>query len=234
MRLHRFYVSQPLGEEVVTTDVSLIKQWLKVFRYKEGDFVILFNGDGYDYTYSITFLSFKSSTLKKSSSEASFIPSQEITLYLSLIKKDNFELVVQKTTELGVTKIVPIISERSEKKNINKERLEKIITEASEQCGRGDVPVILPILLFKNALESISTDGVSLLFTMNGTPWKKLLQEDTLRDLSLVNLFIGPEGGWSTEEEKMFEENKVIPVSLGASVLRAETAAITACALVLL
>ena len=145
MRLHRFYVSQPLGEEVVIEDSLTIKQWLKVFRYDVGDFVILFNGDGYDYSYSLQTITKQSCTLARKKHDVSYLPTKKITLCLSLIKKDNFELVVQKATELGVSTIIPIITSRSEKKNLSFERLEKIVREASEQCGRGDIPMIKPI-----------------------------------------------------------------------------------------
>ena len=119
MRLHRFYVLQPLGEEVVIDDVSLINQWTKVFRYQEGNFVVLFNGDGYDYHYSLTSVTKKTCVLTRTKQTPSYIPKQKITLCLPVIKKDNFELAVQKATELGVTKIIPILSEHSEKKNLS-------------------------------------------------------------------------------------------------------------------
>ena len=117
MRLHRFYVEQPLGEEVVIDDVSTIKQWAKVFRYSQGDFVILFNGDGKDYHYVLEVLTQKECTLARVKSASAYIPSKKTYLYLSIIKKDNFEMVVEKASELGVTDIVPIISRFTEKKN---------------------------------------------------------------------------------------------------------------------
>lgn len=234
MRLHRFYVSQPLGEEVVIEDVSTIKQWLKVFRYTQGVSVILFNGDGNDYTYSIDSLTSKGCTLTRRKSSSSYIPIKKITLYLSLIKKDNFELVVQKATELGITSIVPILSERSEKKNVNQERLTKIALEASEQCGRGDIPIISPIVSLPKALETIPNDEIILVLQMNGTPWTDLSLQEKLKNSKATHLFIGPEGGWSNDEENLFIKKDVTLASLGNTVLRAETAAIVVCALICL
>lgn len=231
MRLHRFYVVQPLGEDVVINDVSLIKQWTSVFRYTTNDSVILFNGDGNDIVFSITSIDKKECVLTRKEQMPSFIPNKKVTLYLSCIKKDNFELVAQKAAEIGVTSIVPIISERSEKKNLNHERLEKIVIEASEQCGRGDIPVISSIISLKEALDMISKDSSSssIVLQMNGSSWKDFSTQKNKEGTSSVNLFVGPEGGWSATEEALFAQHHVIPVSLGETVLRAETAAILAC-----
>lgn len=224
MRLHRFYVEQPLGEEVVIDDVSLIKQWTKVFRYTETDFIILFNGDGTDVTYSFETITAKQCLLTKSSTATSYIPTKKITLYLSLIKKDNFELVVQKATELGVTAIIPIISERSEKKNLNEERLRKIAIEASEQCFRGDVPAISHIQKLTDVTKTIEAGGLALVMQMGGDT----LKEVTTTETDTISIFIGPEGGWTPQEEAVFKEIGVRSVSLAKTVLRAETAAIAA------
>src|SRR3989344_3057867 len=171
MRLHRFYVLQPLGEEVVINDVSTIKQWTKVFRYKKADFVVLFDGVGSDGTYSIESISPKECVLLRAKVSPSYIPEKKLTLYISVIKKDNFELVIQKATELGVTTIIPIIGERSEKKNLNGERLNKIAIESSEQCGRGDIPTILPIISLSEVLETESPHDVTYFLHMDGAPW---------------------------------------------------------------
>ena len=231
MRLHRFYVSQPLGEDVVINDVSIIKQWSKVFRYTIGDFVILFNGNGDDITFSISSLVAKECKLTRVDTASSYIPSKKITLYLSCIKKDNFELVVQKATELGITTIVPIISERSEKKNLNEGRLIKIAIEASEQCSRGDIPSISTIVSLEKALKSLQTtkDTFSFVLQIGGTPIREVSIQEKITSSASGTIFIGPEGGWSPEEESLFTESGITSISLGQTVLRAETAAIVAC-----
>lgn len=225
MRLHRFYVSQPLGEEVVIDDVSLIKQWSNVFRYTKGDLIVLFNGEGSDITYSFTSLSSKNASLLVQKKSPSYVPSTEITLYLSLIKGDNFELVVQKATELGVSYIVPILSERSEKKGLNLERLKKISIESSEQSGRGDIPTILPITTLTEILANKPPHEISYVLDISGNYFHK---EKT--GYKNIGLFIGPEGGWSDGEMQKFKENMVVCVSLGKTTLRAETAAIVSIA----
>ncbi|MBP6948987.1 MAG: 16S rRNA (uracil(1498)-N(3))-methyltransferase [Candidatus Pacebacteria bacterium] len=228
MRLHRFYVSQPLGEEVVIENVSILKQWLKVFRYTKNDSVILFNGDGFDVTYTIEEITLQKGILVQNSKLASYIPTKKIKLYLSLIKKDNFEFVVQKATELEVSEIIPVLSERSEKKNLNKERLIKIATEASEQCGRGDVPTISDILTLKKALETMHKNEDTFVLQMNGI---NISETRTKNTSNTISLFIGPEGGWSVVEEELFKNMNIVSISLGNTVLRAETASIAALAL---
>jgi 16S rRNA (uracil1498-N3)-methyltransferase len=231
MRLHRFYISQPLGEEVVIDGVSLVHQWMNVFRYKEGDTIILFNGDGYDYTYTITTCTKKSCTVIFLSKESNYIPARKTTLCLSLIKKDNFELVVQKATELGVTSIIPILAERSEKKNLSYERLEKIILEASEQSGRGDLVHVLPITSLKDVINSTDKEK-NIVLTLDGSP----LSSSPHRQYKEgeVRLFIGPEGGWMPSELQLMENAGFQLSSLGQTVLRAETAAIASVALLVL
>jgi 16S rRNA (uracil1498-N3)-methyltransferase len=230
MRLHRFYVEQPLGEVVVIKDVSLIQQWTKVFRYTVSDFVVLFNGEGSDLVYSLDSIEKKECTLIRNKQSPSYIPTKKVTLYLSIIKKDNFELVVQKATELGVTTIIPIISERSEKKNLNDERLRKIAIEASEQCGRGDIPLIPPITELSSVLKELNPSEACLFLQMDGIAWNDALLQKKLKE-GKVHLFIGPEGGWSPDEENLFRKSGATSVSLGPTVLRAETAAIVSVAL---
>ncbi len=227
MRLHRFYVSQPLGEDVVINDVPTIKQWIKVFRYTQGDFVILFNGEGSDVTYQLSSVSPSSCHLIRTKQSPSIIPKRNVTLYLSVIKKDLFELVVQKATELGISTIVPVITERAEKKNLNLSRLETIAREALEQCGRGDRVTILPIQNLQTILQNKSKNDICYVLQMGGFGIQDVVH--TLSKES-VGLFIGPEGGWSPAEVEIFATNNIRALSLGLTTLRAETAAIVACA----
>jgi 16S rRNA (uracil1498-N3)-methyltransferase len=232
MRLHRFYVSQPLGEVVVTKDVSIIKQWLKVFRYKEGNSVILFNGDGNNVTYELTETSLTSCSLKRTSTSPSFIPSRKSFLFISLIKKDLFELVVEKATECGITDIVPILTDHTEKKNIDTNRLEIISKEASEQSGRGDVVTIHPIHQIKEAFllasSEVTPDNIYVT-TLFGKKMSECVQEknNTSEKTTSIAFFVGPEGGWSPVEETFFETESCTRISLGETTLRAETAGIT-------
>lgn len=234
MRLHRFYVSQPLGEEVVIEDVPTIKQWLKVFRYTSGDSVIMFNGDGSEYTYTLQETSTTRCILTLSQKSTAYIPKRRSYLFISVIKKDLFEFALEKAIELGITDIIPIITERTEKKLLNYERLTTIIKEASEQSGRGDLLILHETISLEKACilasEKVSQENI-FVATLFGKPLKETLDlKKTLTegDATSIAFFIGPEGGWSDEEEALFEKQNVIRVSLGETTMRAETAAITA------
>jgi 16S rRNA (uracil1498-N3)-methyltransferase len=180
--------------------------------------VVLFNGSGFEYECVISFISNREAKLEVVSKKPSIIPNTNITLYQSLIKKDNFEWIAEKATELGVAKIVPVVSERSEKKNINEERLKKILIEASEQCGRGDVPELGEIVDLEDAIQSAEN---IIIFDKGGDPVENTFEV-------AASIFIGPEGGWSEKEINMFKERGAHICSLGPLTLRAETAAIVA------
>jgi 16S rRNA (uracil1498-N3)-methyltransferase len=229
MRLHRFYVLQPLGEEVVIEDVPTIKQWLKVFRYTQGDSVILFNGDSYEYVYQLQETSQTRCVLTLTEKKQGLISTRKSYLYLTCIKKDLFELVCEKATECGVTDIIPIITDRTEKKHLNEERLRTIIKEASEQSGRGDILTLHPTVTLQDALNdarSLTSIDNIYVATLFGQSLSEKIQASKKEEPSPLAFFVGPEGGWTPEEESLFEEEQLQRVSLGKTTLRAETAGI--------
>jgi RsmE family RNA methyltransferase len=162
-------------------------------------------------------------------------PKVKVTILMSLIKNDNFDLVLQKATELGVTQIVPVITERTIKKDLNMQRSQRILVEASEQCGRVDVPVITPVKRLKEALSELSESKTKevgvFVCNMGGTNIKDILsKKNTYKDLVFL---IGPEGGWSPKEIALFDGAKIKSVSINQNVLRAETAVLALLAVVL-
>lgn len=225
MRLHRFYITQPLGEEIVKIgDQNIINQMLNVFRFKEKQEVILFSHDNYNYHYLIDSYTKKEITFKLKSKELGITPQKKVTLYMSLVKKDTFETVVRTCTELGVTQIVPVIAERSEKKNLNEERLRIISIEASEQCFRSNVPIISPIITLKEAINSVSGNENNIVASLFG---EKIDNENVKKVISSakLNIFVGPEGGFTDNEEKMFNESGFTKIKLTDTVLKADTGA---------
>ncbi len=154
------------------------------------------------------------------------MPARDIYLCAAVVKKDTFEWIVEKATELGVTHIIPVMAERSEKKSLNEARLQKIAIEASEQSGRGSVPTIQTIVELKEAIDILKAkDGIeSIAFH---TDAERFNPQDVHRDIP-VCVFIGPEGGWTIDEVDMFHKNQIKVVCLGSQVLRAETAVVAA------
>ena len=156
--------------------------------------------------------------------------SKEIWLAFSPIKSNYFNFMIQKATELGVTKFLPIIFDRTVVRKINKDRLQKIIIEASEQSNRINVPLIEKPQNLKKFLSE-NKDKIDLIFTDLNTQNKKL----DVKKLSKkpVCLVIGPEGDFSeTEREEILSFDGVIPLKINENILRAETAAISAISII--
>lgn len=229
MRVNRFFVNKPLGEETFTDDVYLVHQIKNVLRLAIGDSLILFNGkDFFDFLYEIKELRKDSVHLCLLEKKTTIRRGGKVVVFLSLIKKELFELAVLKMTELGVTHIVPLISERTQPHFLNYDRLEKIAREGAEQSGRGDIPLILA----ERKLSACVSLQEELEVPTANTFALSLLGENPLRNFGnydpheSIAFFIGPEGGWTPLEEISFIEKQITPLSVSPQVLRTETAAI--------
>jgi len=169
-------------------------------------------------------------------------PKVKVTIYQGLLKADKFEYILQKGTELGMTAFVPLITKRCVVNNLDAEgskfhRWQQIIREAAEQSGRGRLPRLLPATLFESACENVS--GLAVM------PWEGEKRRSIRQTLSQafqskgeekpfqVNLFLGPEGGFTNEEVDIARGHGFKIVSLGPRILRSDTAA-TACATIVL
>ncbi len=212
---------------ITGTDVSHISFSL---RARPGEVLIATATDGNEYeciieqiTKDAVYLRIVSS--QKSESE---LPVR-IHLYQALPKGEKAELIVQKSVELGVYDITFILSERcivkvdsksSESKRI---RYEKIAKGAAEQCGRGIIPAILPFIPYREAVDCLSADALNIFcYEGKGTiSLKTILEKSNATD---INLFIGPEGGWSNAEFEYASSHGCISANLGKRILRCETA----------
>lgn len=225
MKLHRFYIEEKINKSdaITLSDRELIDQWRNVLRFQVGREIVLFDGTGTEFHGQIESLTKDTATVScLKIVENNIYPKTDLTLYISMIKKDKFEWVLQKGTELGVSRFVPIVSERTEKVNVNIERAQKIIREAAEQSGRVTLPTLSEVTPIKEAIDNCETSFFAL--EQGG---------ETFHSLDLggsVSFFIGPEGGWADKEKEMFDDKLV---SISDSTLRAETASIAVSALVL-
>lgn len=158
-----------------------------------------------------------------------------IILYAALVKFDHFEWMIEKTTELGVSEIIPVIAIRSERgldraAEKRLERWRRIALEASQQSRRARLPEIAEAASLKNFLDAQATHRY-VLDEAGGEPLLGALPAERHRDDS-VALLVGPEGGWTDAEREQFSGAGWTRVSMGPLILRAETAAIAAVSLV--
>lgn len=237
MKIHRFYSKEILnkniakGEEIALSDASLVHQLKNVFRFQGGEEVILLDGNNNEYLCDIKDIQKDIVVLNiKDNTKTVARPKREITLFISIPKKDNFEMILQKCTELGIQNFVPIISDRTEKKNINLERAQKILIEAVEQSGFGIIPKIHEPLKISEALEQ---DKNSKKIALNIEAQTNFLDATESSDES-ISIYIGPEGGWTDNDLQTLKESGCKISSLGQQTLRVETAAIAAASLLLL
>lgn len=230
MKRHRFYFEGILDGVTVLSTGDLVHQIIRVLKLKAGEEIVLWNGDGNEYVFALEKIGAKDIRgrvvrVEKNDRE----PDVYGVLYCAILKRENFELVAQKATEVGVSEIVPLVSGRTVKTHINNDRLGKIILEAAEQSGRARIPVLCDAMSFNEALKRAGQDELSYFFDCG-----EGLQPERADDLQQkkVGVFIGPEGGWTDDERKSAKEAGFIFSSLGPLTLRGETAAIIASYLV--
>jgi len=213
------------------------RQICYVLRMGAGDEIVALDNLGWEYGVRLTAVSAQQVSgdiLEKR--ETASEPAGHITLYQSLMKRDKFEWVLQKGTEVGVSRFVPLVTQRSLVQDIDIKpskmaRWQKIITEAAEQARRGRIPELMLPMRWSEALAGLDAD-VALI------PWEEVREPDLRQVLAGVRpsrlaLFVGPEGGFAQEEVAAAVAHNVQPITLGPRILRAETAAIVTAALIL-
>lgn len=223
MRLHRFIGDfETSGNEVKIHKSENIKQIKGVLRLRVGDHLILADGQGRQGEFEITEILKTKISCKLVKELLANEPQRKVSLYLAILKKENFELAIQKAVECGVSEIIPVLNDRTVKTGFKKTRLEKIILEAAEQCGRTDVPKLSEKTKFKEALELAKHAHEKLIFDEAGEEYQP---EENAKSIAI---FIGPEGGFTQDEVALARARGFKQTSLGPLILRGETAAIVA------
>jgi len=219
----------------------------RVLRVREGQAIELFDGHGGRYTGVIKAIkpdgTVEGEITGKVHCTSRMIPA-DLTLYLGLLKASHWEWALEKGTEIGVGAFVPILTPRTvvqlrEMGKAKEERWGKIVTAAAKQCKRSDIPAIRQPVHFSDAVIEVCKSSLTLL------AWEKHEGTSTyaaLHDVLCkakkgqkrlpVNLFIGPEGGFSDDEVELAECKGAAIFSLGPNILRAETAVVAACAVI--
>lgn len=213
-----------------------------VLRLREGDEVFVFDGEGKEYRCRIEQIGRDQALLMVSEEVAPLSPESplRLTLALSLLKGEKFDLVVQKSTELGVERIVPVMTKLADVRVRDESdatrrtaRLRRIALEAAKQSGRARIPLISAPVTFQSLIESTGTDdeGWHLMFAeRDGRGLIETISQPERRQQKATAL-VGSEGGWADEEITQARDAGWGIVTLGGRTLRAETAAIAITAL---
>lgn len=203
-----------------------------VLRLGEGDAVALFNGRDGEFRGTIVAAGKKDCRLKIAEQLRPFRPAADIWLCFAPIRQGRIELIVEKATELGVARLLPVLTRRTQVHKVNAERLAAHAREAAEQSERLDVPDVAAAV----TLEALLTDwpGERRLFLCaeRATATPLLQAAQAWPAAAPCALLVGPEGGFAPEELAMAQRQAgIVPVTLGSGILRAETAAIAALAI---
>src|SRR5688572_5215119 len=222
--------------ESVTLALDEARYLREVLRLKVGDEVYVFNGEGKEFRCRIEESRRDTATLEVITEVAPARPESplQLTLAVALLKGEKFDLVVQKATELGVTRIVPVVTKLADirlrdtsdaTKRLS--RWQRIALEAAKQSGRAVVPDVLDPVGFESLVSGTGSDRPIMFSERDGQPLAEALVELS----SSLTALVGSEGGWTDQEITMARENGWRIVTLGGRTLRAETAAITVAAL---
>ena len=229
----RLYFSKELKANLLSNLSAEQSHYIKnVMRLKPGDTISLFNTMNGEWDAKIVNHAKEATEFKVEKLTKNKKLENDLWLAFSPIKKNPLDMMIQKTTELGIQKFIPILAERTIVKEINIERVKKIIIEASEQSNRISVPKIENLESLKNFLNQFPKNGCLIFCDIN-------CEKSNLKDIlskkieGPVCILIGPEGDFSEKERQLIIEKKEIySLSLATNILRAETAAIAAVTIV--
>lgn len=230
----RLYVEEPLGPETVLGLGREQAHFLRsVLRLSAGDLVAVFNGVDGEWLAAIDGLGKGWASLSLTARLREQTASPDIRLLFAPIKRARLDFLVQKATELGVSVLQPVITERTVVERVRGERLEANVREAAEQCERLDAPRIMPPVPLAEALADWTPDMPLYVCVESGeaTPFAEVLQGRPAEARG-AGLLTGPEGGFSERElEKLSITPFAVAIGLGPRILRAETAALAALAI---
>ena len=202
---------------------------VNVMRLKRGSIINFFNIEG-EWESEIVFLEKERVEVKFLKKVKEPQKKNKIELAICLVKKNPMEIILQKATELGVSKIIPIISERTEIKELNYDRAKKIVIEATEQSNQMVPPEILKVVKLKDFLKNLDQTTKLLFGDVNS---KDNLSIEKLKNFKSLKILIGPEGDFSpSERELILSFSQVVPFTISKNILRSDTAVISAISLV--
>jgi 16S rRNA (uracil1498-N3)-methyltransferase len=221
-------------ESIVENSTSLVSKEhshyiANVMRLKKGSNINFFNKEG-EWLSEIIFIEKDKVEVKFLNKIKEPLKTSNIELAICLVKKTPMEIILQKATELGVSKIIPIISDRTEVKDLNFNRANKIVVEATEQSNQLNPPEISQIIKLKDFVNGISKE--TKLFFADVNSKHKLISSNLGQDKK-ISVLIGPEGDFSpAERELILSKPETVSFTLFKNILRADTAVISAISIV--
>ena len=229
----RFYVDFALSPDSVVELPDNVVRHLNVLRVKNTEEIVLFNGNGKSYPALPAVLEKRRASVRILREETTDNESPlNITLVQAVSAAERMDFTLQKSVELGVAEIRPVISERcvvrlsGERAEKRVARWQEIVVSACEQSGRNIVPKVLPLTTYAQALQQLPQETTKLLMSLNRA--QKL--SDVRPQSDKVVFMVGPEGGWTEKEEQQAFDAGFQSVTLGKRVLRTETASLAAIA----
>lgn len=242
--MHRFFIAADgVGANLIEIDRQQTHHIKKVLRLKTGDQVILFDGSGNEYT--CTLHSCRDDIMLAQIESSRYHPNEpsiNVTLAQAVAKGEKMEYIIQKAVEIGVSAIIPFISERTvvalkdKKARPRVDRWQSIARESCKQCRRNIIPQVKPIISLNSLLAGLPPDGRAIMLyegedrtglkavinnIKNTAPWPN------------ITILVGPEGGFTPLEAEAARKHSVITAGLGPRILRTETAGLAAASIIL-
>ena len=237
--MRRFFLAR---QEILSDRPTLtgpdVKHIRRVLRSKPGDEIFLFDGKGLEYRARITASTPKAIVLSVLERFPSISESPlEITIGQALLKARKMDRIVRQVTELGIYALIPLLAERivptpqPERWAEKEQRWESIARESLKQCGRFQIPRLGPAASFEELVGTSQTYHLKIIFHHAGSELKSRPDPGDSRNMRRVLALIGPEGGFTSDEVKLARHHGFVCVSLGPRILKADTAAVAACAI---
>ena len=239
--MHRFFVPpESIKDKRASLRGPVVHQIRDVLRMRSGEEIILLDNSGAAYQVKIEAVDpdlVRGRVTEKWKLDTE--PRTKITLYQGMLKGQKFDWVLQKGTELGITSFVPVLAARclvgsvDDVSDTRLERWQRIVSEAAEQSGRAVLPKLDSAIFFQHACQQVTGRGLSLI-PYEGEKDRGLREAlASAPRARAINIFVGPEGGFTEEEIATAQNFGVLPITLGPRIFRAETAGIGAASAIL-
>jgi 16S rRNA (uracil1498-N3)-methyltransferase len=232
----------PIKKEPVSEDDGMLRGTVsesdyahitKVLRLGAGDRITVFDTESTEYEGILTDISSGAIALRvHDTRRLETEPELELNLFQAILKGNKMDGVISQATQLGVSEIFPVISERTQVRSTAKvDRWNKIALESTKQCGRATPPVVSEPIDFRDSFGVRKQSNMKIIFYENQGGLLGDYIDSLTNPVNSINVYIGPEGGFSKEEIALAEENGCVALGLGKRILRAETASMVGLAL---